>query len=59
MRPLYTVFDEEAGLFRMWYRSSNNTVRVENGVPVLGGPDGMVVDEKDMRICYATSKDGF
>ena len=59
MRPLCTVFDEEAGLFKMWYRSSNNTVRVENGVPVLGGPDGMVVDERDKRICFATSKDGF
>ena len=59
MRPLCTVFDEEAGLFKMWYRSSTITVRVENGVPVLGGPDGIVVDERDRRICFATSKDGF
>ncbi|MCZ6680672.1 MAG: hypothetical protein O7E52_25860 [Candidatus Poribacteria bacterium] len=58
MRPIKVIFDETAQTFKMWYTASTTTVRLENGVPVPGGPAGLGTESRGNVMCLATSDDG-
>ena len=59
MRPNKVIFDEKDQVLKMWYGTSKQTVRVEKGKPVMGGPAGLIIDTRDSFSCFATSEDGF
>ena len=59
MRTNCVVFDDEEGLFKMWYGASTVRVVVKDGKPVMGGADGIMVESQGGVTCFATSVDGF
>ena len=57
-RPLKVIYEEDEGLFKMWYSAYTPRVVFKDGKPVMGGPDGIVVEDQGRVTCLATSKDG-